>query len=300
MWGRVPPFVVMLVAALALMLPVRAAESHIVRVSDRRSPGNEAQPDFFHDLFRRLIADTTSEFGPMTIEPVRERFSQARLLAELKAGRIDVTWTGSNIAREREGHPIRIPIDMGLIGQRVPIIRAQDAAAFAQVHSIDDLRHFTACQGAQWPDYDVLAASNLPQVTNVYFDQLYAMLRAGRCDYFARGLAEVMDEYQTYGGPDLMVFDPLVIAYPMPVYFYVAAGRDDLYRRLEKGLRTMVANGELRRMLVNHPGTQRAFPLERFDNATIIRLPNPNLSPETPLSDPALWLHVGSPSGGHS
>lgn len=292
-----------LMGVLLLLLPVAPSpctEPVTVRVSDWQSQGEETRVDYFHDLFRRLIAETTPRYGPVRIERVREKFSQGRLLAELKAGRIDVTWTGTNIEREKEGHPVRIPIDMGLIGQRVPVIRAGDAAAFAAVRGVEDLRRFTACQGAQWPDFDVLAASGLPQVTNVYFDQLYAMLRAGRCDYFARGLAEVAEEYEAYGGPDLMVFDKLVIAYPMPVYFYVAPGMDNLARRLEEGLRHMLANGELRHMLSTHPSTRGAFPLERFNDATIIRLRNPNLPPATPLSDTSLWLMVGRPGNGPS
>lgn len=295
--GRLSLLLVMLLSALALTAPVSCAEPALVRISDWQSPGEETRPDYFHDLFRRLMVETTPKYGPVQIERVREKFSQGRLLAELKAGRIDVTWTGTSMEREREGNPIRIPIDMGLIGQRVPVIRAKDAAAFAAVRGVADLKRFTACQGAQWPDFDVLAASGLPQVANVHFDQLYAMLRAGRCDYFPRGLAEVAQEIETYGGSDLMVFDRLVIAYPMPVYFYVAPGQDALSRRLEEGLRTLVANGELRRMLSTHPSTRSAFPLERFNDATIIRLPNPNLPPATPLSDPTLWLTVGRPPG---
>ncbi|MFV3127634.1 substrate-binding periplasmic protein [Niveispirillum sp. KHB5.9] len=293
----------MAIAWLALVpaLTVSGAEPEVVRVSDWRGPGDDVErPDYFHDLFRRLMVETAPRYGAVRVETVNDRFSQGRLLAELKAGRIDVTWTGTNIEREKQGHPIRIPIDMGLIGQRVPIIRATDAAAFAQVRSVQDLKRFTACQGAQWPDADVLAASGLPQVTNVYFDQLYAMLRAGRCDYFARGLAEVAGEFETYGGPDLMVFDKLVVAYPMPVYFYVAPNLDTLARRLEEGLRAMLASGELRRMLSTHPSTRGAFPLERFNDATIIRLPNPNLPPATPLSDPTLWLSVGRTGQGPS
>lgn len=300
MRGRLSLVLLLLLSAFALTVPASCAEPPIIRVSDWQSQGPETRVDYFHDLFRRLIEETTPRYGPVQIERVREKFSQGRLLAELKAGRIDVTWTGTNIERERQGNPIRIPIDMGLIGQRVPVIRAKDAAAFAAIRGVEDLKRFTACQGAQWPDFDVLAASGLPQVTNVHFDQLYAMLRAGRCDYFARGLAEVAEEYEAYGGSDLMIFDRLVIAYPMPVYFYVAPGRDDLYQRLEEGLRTLVANGELRRMLSTHPSTRGAFPLERFNDATIIRLPNPNLPPATPLSDPTLWLSVGKPGNGPS
>lgn len=303
MRGRGGRWGALLLAALFAAVPALCADPAkpaVIRISDWQSPGEETRVDYFHDLFRRLIDETTPRYGPVQIERVREKFSQGRLLAELNAGRIDVTWTGTNIEREREGNPIRIPIDMGLIGQRVPVIRTRDAAAFAAVRGVEDLKRFTACQGAQWPDFDVLAASGLPQVTNVHFDQLYSMLRAGRCDYFARGLAEVAQEIETYGGSDLMVFDRLVIAYPMPVYFYLAPGKEDLARRLEEGLRTLLANGELRRMLSTHPSTRGAFPLERFNAATIIRLPNPNLPPATPLSDPTLWLNVGRPANGPS
>lgn len=267
-----------------------------LRVSDWRQLGEEGRPDYFHDLFRHLLKITEPAFGPVNLIPVRERLSQGRLLAELKTGRIDVSWTGTNVEREHTALPVRIPIDMGLIGQRVPVIRADRVAAFAKVRNVDDLKHFTACQGAQWPDADVLAAAGLPQVTHVHFDQLYAMLRAGRCDYFARGLAEVAEEFALYGGPGLVVFDRLVIAYPMPVYFFVSPTRPDVARRLEVGLRTMLADGSLRRMLSTHPSTRGAFPLERFHDAVVIHLPNPTLPPETPLADRDLWLTVGGTS----
>lgn len=271
----------------------KPAAPTVVRVSDWRVPGEEQRPDYFHDLFRRVMAETAAEYGPVHIEPVRDRLSQTRLLAELRAGRIDVTWSATNSSRERAIRPVRIPIDMGLIGQRVPVIRADRAAEFARVHTLEDLRRFTACQGAQWPDADILAAAGLPQVTHVHFDQLYAMLRAGRCDYFARGLAEVAGEFAIWGGPDLRVYDRLVIAYPMPVYFFVAPGREGLAGRLEKGLRAMLASGALRDMLSTHPSTRGAFPLERFNDAVVIRLPNPTLPPETPLGEAGLWLGVG-------
>ncbi len=271
-------------------------EPTTIRVSDWRGAGEQQRPDYFHDLFRRLLALTEPAFGPVTVIPVTDKLSQGRLLAELKAGRIDVSWIGTNAERERDALAVRIPIDMGLIGQRVPIIRADRAADFARVRNVEDLRHFTACQGAQWPDADVLAASGLPQVAHVHFDQLYAMLRAGRCDYFARGVSEVAEEFTVYGGPGLVVFDRLVIAYPMPVYFFVSPARPELARRLETGLRAMLADGSLRRMLSTHPSTRGAFPLERFHDATVIHLPNPTLPPDTPLAEPGLWLTVDGTS----
>jgi hypothetical protein len=284
---------VVAMAFVADLTSAGAQEPAVVRVSDWRQTGDENRPDYFHDLLRILLDRTQAAYGPVRVEPVRDKLSQGRLLAELKAGRIDVTWTGTSIEREQEVRPIRIPIDMGLIGQRVPVIRADRAADFAQVRNVEDLRRFTACQGAQWPDVDILDAAGLPQVTYVHFDQLYAMLRAGRCDYFARGLAEVAGEFAIYGGPDLLVFDRLVIAYPMPVYFFVAPGRERLAQRLETGLRDMLADGSLLALLSTHPSTQGAFPLDRFNTATVIRLANPTLPVDTPLADPALWLNVG-------
>ncbi|WP_165772047.1 substrate-binding periplasmic protein [Niveispirillum lacus] len=285
----------MLVAA-----PVLAADLPVIRVSDGQFQGDNTRVDYFYDLFQRLIDETTPRYGPATISQVRDKFTQNRLLAELKTGRIDVSWTATSIERERESHPIRIPIDMGLIGQRVPVIRASDAAAFEAIRTVEDLKRFKACQGAQWPDFDISAASGLQQITGVHIDLLYAMLRAHRCDYFARGVGEVAAEALTYGGPDLRIFNGLIIAYPMPIYFFVAPGRHDLARRLEEGLQTLLANGELKRMLSTHPSTRGAFPLERFNDATVIQLPNPTLPPETPLSDPRLWLSVGRHDGGPS
>lgn len=273
----------------------RAADPQSLRVSTWSGAHEAGDGDYFYDLVKQVLAETEGEYGPAIMRHVSEKISQGRLLAELRAGRLDLVWTATNTDRERNIHPIRIPVDMGLIGQRVPVIRAERAAEFARIRSVDDLRRFTACQGAQWPDAAILRASGLPQVDGPHADQMYAMLRAGRCDYFARGLAEVAGEFAAFGSADLVVFERLVIAYPMPVYLFVAEENAILARRLEQGLQAMVARGAVRDLMMAHPSTRAAFPLERFKDAVILRLPNPNLPAATPLDNPALWLDVGDP-----
>lgn len=266
----------------------------VLRVSNRSVADEAGKPDYFHDLLQRILDETTPAFGPVRIERVTEKLSQARQIAEVQAGRLDLLWTGTNIDREQTIRAIRIPVDMGLIGQRLPVIRADRRAEFAAVRSVDDLRRFKACQGAHWPDADILDAAGLPQEIHAHFDQLYLMLRAGRCDYFLRGVAEVAGEMAIYGGSDLIAFDRLVVAYPMPIYLFVAKDNEKLAKRLETGLRALLSSGAMRQMLATHPSTRAAFPLERFKDATILRLRNPTLPVTTPLHDPSLWLELGN------
>lgn len=269
----------------------------VVRVPERSLDGSHGRPDFFYDLLTRVLTLTIKEYGPFRIDAGKGRIAQMRLMAELQSGRLDVLWTASDLDREKIATPIRIPIDMGLIGQRVILIRAERVAEFAKVKSIDDLKRFTACQGTQWPDAAITAHSGLPQVTGQFLDQLYRMLQLGRCDYFARGVAEYTNEMAVFASKDVVIFDKLILSYFMPYYFFVSPGNEILAKRLESGLLMMVGSGELRRMLASHTSTRAAFPTDRFNDALTIRLPNPNLPPETPVGDSRLWISIGQPSG---
>lgn len=285
----------LLLACMFIPPAARAAEPQNLRISTWSGANAAGINDYFFDLVKQVLIETEPDFGTIHIVSVPEKFSQGRLLAELSAGRIDLVWTATSQDRERNFRPIRIPIDMGLIGQRVPVIRADRVAEFAGIKTVDDLRKYKACQGAHWPDADIVAASGLPQEINTHIDQLYTMLRAGRCDYFARGVAEVAGEVAVFGGNDLIIFDQLVVAYPMPMYVFVAKDNDRLAQRLEHGLRAMATRGAIREMMARHASTRAAFPLDRFKNAVVLRLPNPTLPTATPLNDPSLWLDVGDP-----
>lgn len=274
--------------------PVRAEDSPVrtYRVEHNASPAGHNVRSFYLDLIEKVLADTEPEFGPARLQKVPEDVPQARLLAQLAHNRLDMLWTTTSRLREGLVEPIRIPLDMGLTGQRALVIRADRKAEFDKITKLEQLSQMKACQGAYWPDTVVLRAAGLRVVEFDWIDMAYPGLYDGRCDYLPRALNEIDGEVASIGDKGIIVYDQLLLTYALPMYLFVAPAQKELARRMQTGLGKMVADGELRRFMEDHPSTAMIFPLSRFRGARIFRLTNPELPAETPLDDKRLWLEV--------
>lgn len=264
----------------------------VYRIEHNASPAGLNVRSYYLDLIERLLADTADGYGPARLQKVPEDVPQARLLAQLQHHRLDLLWTTTNIQRESMVPPIRIPLDMGLTGQRALVIRTDRKAEFDAITSLEQLGKLKACQGAFWPDTTVLRAAGLRVVEMAWIDLAYPALHDGGCDYLPRALNEIDGEVAAMKDPGIMVYDRLLLVYPLPMYLFVAPDEPELARRLTDGLQKMVAHGDLRRFMQDHPSTSMIFPITRYQSARVFRLKNPDLPPETPLNDSRLWLDV--------
>ncbi|MFY8091923.1 MAG: hypothetical protein ACOVN0_00425 [Niveispirillum sp.] len=285
-----------LVLSLMMLTPsmVRAEDQAVrtYRIEHNASPAGHNVRSFYLDLIEKLLADTQAEFGPARLEKVPEDVPQARLLAQLAHNRLDMLWTTTNRLREGLVEPIRIPLDMGLTGQRALVIRADRKAEFDKITKLEQLSQLKACQGAYWPDTVVLRAAGLRVVEFDWIDLAYPGLYDGRCDYLPRALNEIDGEVAAVGDRNVIVYDRLILTYALPMYLFVAPAQRELAHRMQVGLGQMVADGALRRFMEGHPSTAMIFPLTRFQGARVFRLVNPDLPEETPLDDRRLWLEV--------
>lgn len=288
-----------LLLSLSVLFPpgvrAEADETRIYRVEHNASPAGRNVRSYYLDLIEQVLANTAPEFGPAQLQKVPEDVPQARLLAQLARDQLDMLWTTTSRLREGIVPPIRIPLDMGLTGQRALVIRADRKAEFDAITRLEQLAHLKACQGAYWPDTVVLRASGLRVVEFDWIDMAYPALHDGRCDYLPRAINEIDGEVAAMGDKGVMVYDRLLLVYPLPMYLFVAPGRPDLSRRLTVGLERMAAGGGLRAFMESHPATSMIFPLSRFHGARIFQLPNPDLPAATPLDDKRLWLSVDAP-----
>lgn len=290
----------LLCLAGSLLFPAAACAAepvvpHVYRIEHNASPAGANVRSYYIDLIGEIFHRTEAEFGPAVLERVPGDVPQARLLAFLAQGRLDLLWTTTSRQRETMVTPIRIPLDMGLTGQRALVIRADRKAAFDAITSLEELGRLKACQGAYWPDTTVLRAAGLRVVEFDWIDLAYPALHDGRCDYLPRGISEIDSEVRAVGDPGLIVYDRLLLSYPLPMYLFVAPQRTELARRLTLGLERMVDDGGLRRFLEQHPATSMIFPLGRYRGARVLHLSNPALPEATPLGDPRLWLDVAGP-----
>jgi len=278
-----------LLAALAVAAETAAAATRVVY------PAPESVLDRRHEDVLELVTvalgRTVHEFGPYTIEPAAVVMNEVRALEELRraGGAVNLVWAGTSRAREKEFLPIRIPMRKGILGFRVSLIAAGTQARIDKVRTLADLRKLRVGQGVGWGDVAVYQANGIPVVTAEY-ESLFDMVAAGRFELMPRGITEVFTEHDERSGevPGLAVERGLVIYYPWPFYCFLNRADGALERRIEMGLRGMIKDGTFDRIFMKHHG--ESIRRARLDERRRIDLVNPDLPPETPLRDPALWF----------
>ena len=120
---------------------------------------------------------------------------QVRAMREVEQrSGLDVVWTMTSKEREQALLPIRIPIDRGLLGWRLLLVRPAMTARFAEVTSLAELRALRGGQGADWPDTSILRDAGLTVDESARYGDLFQKLAAGRIDYFPRSVQEIWGE----------------------------------------------------------------------------------------------------------
>ncbi|MGX9461390.1 hypothetical protein ACWXWU_09130 [Shewanella sp. A14] len=284
--GRSLIFCLLIMYCLAC--PVTAQR---VRIQPIQSPENTTY-QYYYDLLQKILSLTTDEYGTANIVVLESPLSQSRAFNMLKADMLDVFWAATSVAREQKFKAIRVPLVGGLLGARVPVIARSRLAEFASISTAKQLQQLVACQGSQWPDSDILEYNGYRVERVISFQLIYSMLKQQRCDYFPRGLNEAYTEVRTKGNESLMVFDKLILHYPLPMYFFVSSHHPRLAQRITKGLDKMIATGQLHEFIQQHETTRNMFPLSRYSNSRIFNLTNPLLPPQTPLQRQALWIDL--------
>lgn len=271
---------------------LRAANSELVfpqyfAVVDSRN-------EFDWLVLQAALERTSASHGPYSISPSREPLSIPRMLQELAmpGGRINVIARASDRELESRFQPIRIPIDRGLMGMRLLLVRKTDLPRFAAVRNLADLKRLSAGQGKGWVDSEVLAAAGISVVETPRPGSLLGMLVAGRFDFFPRALDEAPREYDANRKlhPGIAIEPTLMLRYPLPRYFFVRrdAEGDKLAQRIRIGMEMMVKDGSLAALFQKHKGPLVAR--AQIGKRRIIDLPNPSLPPETPLQRSELWF----------
>ena len=281
------------IALVTLAAVAARADMPVQTVAYPAERQDDSRHTYFIALLDLALAKTEADFGPYRLAVTRREMVPPRAVVDLAGGTdFDVLWTATTPDREELLHPIRIPLDGGLLGYRIFIIRKDRAADFAAIRTLEDLRRFTACQGSDWPDRHILEQAGLTLRTSTSYDSLFKMLAAGRCDFFPRALHEPFKELEAYGDrhPDLMVEPLLMMRYPNPMNFFNARSNLRIAERLEAGLERALADGSFHDLLYGHPSIAAALAGSDFHDRRIFDIANPLLPRATPLDRAELWF----------
>ena len=218
------------------------------------------------------------------------RMQQNRAIIELQSGsgRIDVVGTVTSREREDAMLPIRIPMTRGLIGWRLALVDADRRDLLREVRSQADLQALPTGQGQDWPDLRILRHSGFKVEPVMVYHNLFGMLHAGRIMWAPRSVNEIWAEATAH--PELAVDPYIALRYPSADYFFVRNGNTALADDIRRGLEAALADGSFEKLFYKHYGP--LIRKARLEQRRLISIPNPLLSPETPLTRKELWFSL--------
>jgi len=272
-----------LFACLLLAWHLAAGGTEIVRF-----PKPEFAGDRRYDYALQLLQLALSKASiPYRIETAEFAMNQERQVLEIETGRtIDVGPIPSSAEREARLLPIRIPVNKGMLGWRLGLIRKGDVGLMAGVNTLDDLKRVRLAQGQEWPDTRILEANGIKVITAPRYEGLFKMLVGQRFDYFPRSVMEIWDE-QALNADTLEVEPHLALHYFYDAYFMVNRKNTSLEKDIREGLEKAIADGSFDELFQQYYGARLSK--ARLESRTVIELRNPLLTPETPSDRPELW-----------
>lgn len=281
----------MLLASLALACHAHAATLTYPLTSD----GIDSRYDYDWAVLRAALEKTVPGFGPFEQRQSPVAMSPSRVVQEMStpSGRVNIFVRASSPELETQFLPIRLPVDRGLLGYRLLLIRQADRTRFSQVKTVADLRPLRAGVGQGWADIAILQDAGIGVVEGSNYAGLFAMLAAGRFDFFSRSadeaLREIDERHASY--PQMEIEATLLLHYPLPRYFFLRRDAEGalLAQRIETGMEMMIRDGSLNALFQRYKGdiiTSAALRQRR-----VIKLANPRLTPQTPLARAELWFN---------
>lgn len=282
-----------LLGGLCLAIALSATALAMDVVKPFQSEADRVRYAFHYELLDAILQRTVGQYGPYAMQPYREPISASRGHQEAIRGDILnllISDAGQRIIDEGM-IPIPYPLDKGLLGYRIALIRRQDQARIGRIDTIEQLRSLTVGQGRNWGDVKIFEYNRIPiDATSTTYESLFAMLGRGRFDLFPRGATEIGRELAAYGStyPDLAIDRHLLIKYPYAQFFYVSKSAPHLAARLKDGIQQMLGDGSFDALFDKHFAKDLAD--LKLGQRVVIALENPYLPGWVPLQRKELWF----------
>jgi len=285
---------------VALLGAMPVAADSVMSFIYHRDEGDDVdrRNQYLWRVLRGALDHTRPGWGDYVLEPSIAMHQKRRIhVLENNESGINVSLFPAQRGLDDKLIPVRIPIDRGMLGYRVLLIRESDQPAFSAVKSIADLKAFKFGLLGWWEDVAIMRNAGMTVVPGTSYEGLFKMLGAGRFDALSRSSSEVTQEFDLRRKdlPGVAIEEHLLLHYPMPAYFWFPNTDDGRHRaeRVREGLTQMLRDGTLQALFDEEFG-----PLIKrldLDHRLVIELANPLLGDNEPLDDPSLWYKPGPP-----
>lgn len=218
-------------------------------------------------------------------EAVNNVPSQTRAIRLLgKENGLDLSWHVTNYDLEEQAKAVLIPIDKGLLGYRIAVIRSETPDLFAKIHSRYDMRNINFGLGFDWADLAVFSDNGIKTTQISDNSQQFNMLSLGRFDALPLSVLELNETKLAAG---TMLDEHVVIRYPSATYFFVAKENKALHSALTNGLKRAAIDGSWQQLFDKHFKTH--ILAAHLAKRRIIELENDTLPRTAPLDEAIYW-----------
>lgn len=269
-----------IVLLLLVSMHVHSAPAPMTYIYNGPESGSDIRYRYHWAVLKAVLDVTEKKWGAYTLTP-SPFMNESRQVVEMQSARgyINTMVLDTTTELEQRLQAVRIPVDKGLLGYRVFLIRKADQSKFHKVQTLDDLRRFNVGQGTDWSDTLIFRAAGFTVITGNTYEGLFGMLEAGRFDAFGRGVTEVLPEVSDFGNkaPSMVIESDLLLYYPMPVYFWFPKTEDGYRRaaRVDEGMRMIIAQGTLDKLfMAEYSDTLKKLNLK---NRRLFKIDNPLL-----------------------
>ncbi len=257
-----------------------------IRYPSLSIPYGQSQMDYFLAMLKLALSKSEHNYRLEGI-PMHE-FRESRSTLSIAKGLYDIHWMHTNETRESILLPIRIPLYKGLMGWRLLVIVQDDLERFSEVKNLRDLTEFTAVQGHDWPDAQILSHNGVEVIQTASWEGMFKMLYAERVDFFPRSVVEAWYEVERFSEFELAVEPNLILHYPTAYYFFVHPDNQKLAEVIELGLNRAIEDGSFDALFLEH--FKKDIERSKIDQRRVLELENPLFSrDEAPLNRPELW-----------
>ena len=247
----------LLLAMIIVLVPIHVSGSPLVVTYPKEQSPTDTRRAEVVALINMALQKTEATHGPFIVKPSNYVANQLRQVSEIKSNqsdRINLAWLDANEKVEQELFPIYIPIQKGIVGYRIFLIRADSADRFRQDMTFGDLQKLTNGIGIGWMNEGIFKRNKLRYITGNNYEGLFAMLAAKRFDYFSRGINEAFVELESRKNlyPNLIVEQNIALHYRHPIYLYTSKQNVELHDRMEEGLTMMINDGAFNEIFCKH------------------------------------------------
>lgn len=275
----------------------KEAHSKMVYIHHGPETDGDGRYDYHWRVLKKALEATEGKYGPFEMKsiPGLTESRQELELTKEKDNLINTMLLDLGSVNQTKIIPVTIPVDKGLLGYRVFLIRAEDQVKLDQVKTLIELKNkFKIGQGSQWVDFSIYERNGFSVTGSPSYEQLFGMLAKKRFDLFGRGITEVQGELQAHKKqfPELAIEQNFLIYYPLPMYFLFKNSDEgrSLAKRVQEGMETISANRQLDSLFnAQFGGLIKDLKLSK---RKLFVLENPYLKHHPSLDDKKLWYKV--------